>query len=565
MTDLKRRLDQVLTDFEPTGDAWERTIALARRRQRARRIRGRSISALVVVAAMLAVLLPIVVGNHKSTRQAVAAFPVTGLAIVAARHDGAVLLLSTGGKVIRTLVAAGTGVAKWGEPVSMSVSEADNAVYIGYEILTATRYSARIERVSLDGGAPVFVADGAKPAVSPDGTELAYVRESSGRCQASRVCPPVDVNEPLVVRNLVSGSEHELPASHSPGVSGLSWSDDDVHLAVSDGNGFWAVDTSSTGPAASQVAIFPPANSIPPYWSDAQYRGSSGSIGVLAFCPETVGCDQTTDVLNVDPFTEQATLLAHLDFGAGSLTFDSSGQTFAYVGLTPGTAVPSPLQLKPCAAAELCMSSARSWRLIAVDTLLMWHNGTTTKLGSGYISVALSGTGTSTPPAIHKARQVLFTHVAPDGSRVTAKAVSIVSPNCTTTVTYDCSAQGTGHTPGVEFDFTVNGRQYREVVADNDERILDPGAGIMAPLFGTIEANDLHSDARLIILHVRAPVAEVRLAPSGPGGAAPLGDRMAPVDGWVAIPIHNFTNLARPEAFDAKGKLLGSSLPFPCC
>jgi hypothetical protein len=40
---------------------------------------------------------------------------------------------------------------------------------------------------------------------------------------------------------------------------------------------------------------------------------------------------------------------------------------------------------------------------------------------------------------------------------------------------------------------------------------------------------------------------------------------MAPVDGWVAIPVHNTVNLGRPEAFDAKGKPLGTALPFPCC
>jgi hypothetical protein len=297
--------------------------------------------------------------------------------------------------VLRTLIAPGTGIAKWGEPVSISVSEAEDAVYIGYEILTSTRYSARIERVSLEGGSPVFVADGVEPAVSPDGTELAYIQESSGRCQALAPCPPVDVNLPVIVRNLTTGSEHRLPASHSPGVSGLSWSDDDVHLAISDGNGFWVEDTSATAAATSEVSIFPPANSNPSYWSDAVYRGSSGSIGAVAFCPETVSCDQTTEVLSIDPTTQQATLLAHLNFGTRSLSFDSTGQTFAYIGLAPGTALPSPLLMKSCAAAVICIGTIGSKHLTPVDTLLLWHDGTTTKLGSGYVSVALSGTGSN--------------------------------------------------------------------------------------------------------------------------------------------------------------------------
>jgi hypothetical protein len=31
------------------------------------------------------------------------------------------------------------------------------------------------------------------------------------------------------------------------------------------------------------------------------------------------------------------------------------------------------------------------------------------------------------------------------------------------------------------------------------------------------------------------------------------------------FPIHNFNNLARPEAFDDVGKSLGQTVPFPCC
>jgi hypothetical protein len=564
MTDLKGQFDRALMAFEPAGDALKQTMDLVERRRRRRRVRGQSISALVVVLALLAILTPVLHSNGKNSQRVVPESPVSGMAIVAAKHDGAIQLLSARGTVLRTLVVPGTGVAKWGEPVSITVSEAENAVYIGYEILSPTHYSARIERVSLDGGSPVFVADGAKPAVSPDGTRLAYIQESSGTCQASALCPPSDLNLPLIIRDLTTGSEDELPSPVSVGVSALSWSDDDVHLAVSDGNGFWVVDTSTAATAKNPLAIFPPANSTS-YWSLAAYRGSLGSIGAVALCPETIGCDQNTEVLSIDPTTQHAMLLARLDFGTSSLTFDSTGRTFAYVGLAPGTAVPSPLYIKSCAAAVLCMGTTGSTHLIPVDTLLIWHNGATTKLGTGYVSVALSGTGPRVPATRHKAQPVLFTHVAPDGSRVVARVVSVASSNCAIATTSDCGAPARSGTPGVEFDYTVSGLHYREVVADSDPRILDPQAGIMAPLFGANDPNQPKTDARLIILYVRAQVAEVRLAPSGPGGAAPEGDQMAPVDGWVAIPVHNTVNLARPEAFDAKGKLLGTALPFPCC
>ena len=396
MTDLKEQLDRALTAFEPSGHALEQTMDLVQRRRRRRRVRGQSLSALVVALALLAILIPVLHDSGAKPQRVTTESPLSGMVIVAARHDGAIQLLSPEGAVLRTLIAPGTGIINWGEPVSISVSEAEDAVYIGYEILSPTRYSARIERVSLEGGRPVFVAYGAQPAVSPDGTRLAYIQESSGRCRASAMCPPSDLNLPLIIRDLATGSERQLSPSHSPGVSRLSWSNDDVHLAISDGNGFWVADTSTTSAATSQVAIFPPASSIS-YWSDAVYRGSSGSIGVVAFCPETVGCDQSTEVLSIDPTTQQATPLAHLDFGTRSLSFDSTGQTFAFVGLAPGTALPSPLLLKSCKAAVLCVGTTGSKSLLPVDTLVLWHDGTTSKLGTGYVSVALSGTGSDSP------------------------------------------------------------------------------------------------------------------------------------------------------------------------
>jgi len=345
---------------------------------------------------LLALLIPVLHDRASPPRRVGTGSPVSGMAIVAARRDGAVQLVSSRGAVLRTLVARGTGIARWGEPVSLSVSEATDAVYVGYQVFSATRYSARIERVPLDGGTPVFVAQGADPAVSPDGTKLAYVQESAGRCRGSGGCPPFTLDQPVIVRDLVTGSQHRVPAAVTTGASALSWSPDDVHLAISDGNGFWVSDTSTAASATNPVAVFPPANASPPYWSDAHYRGSTGAISAVAYCPETVGCDQSTDVVSIDPTTSQATLLAHLNFGTSSLTFDDSGQTFAYIGLSPGRTLPSPLRLQTCAEAQ-CMIANGTKKLIPVDTLLLWHDGTVTTLGTGYQSVALSGTGPSVP------------------------------------------------------------------------------------------------------------------------------------------------------------------------
>lgn len=397
MTELKEQLDRALTTYEPSGHAFERTMDLVQRRRRRHRVQGQSLSALVVALAVLGVFVLVFQGNGRNSQRVTPGSPVSGMAIVAARHDGSIQLLSADGEVVRTLLAPSSEVHTWGEPVTLSVSQAEDSVYIGYEALSSTGYSARIERVSLEGGSPVFVANGTNPAVSPDGTVLAYIQEQPGSCQIMAPCPPIDLTFPLIVRNLVSGSVEQLSAPVPIGVSRLSWSDDDVHLAVSDGNGFWVVDTSTTAKAKNPLAIFPPANSSPPYWADASYRGSTGSIAAVAFCPETIGCDQSTEVLNIDPTTQQATLLAHLDFGTSSLSFDSTGQTFAYIGLAPGTVLPSPVLLRPCAAAVTCIGTSGSTQRTPVDTLLVWHDGTVNKVGTGYVSVALSGADSSSP------------------------------------------------------------------------------------------------------------------------------------------------------------------------
>jgi len=174
---------------------------------------------------------------------------------------------------------------------------------------------------------------------------------------------------------------------------------------------------------------------------------------------------------------------------------------------------------------------------------------------------AASGSTSSRPAA----SRLLFTHRSPDGSSVIARTESIVSSStCTTMVGSGASYCGSHpkFVGVIVFIYTVDNQHYRTLIFDGDPRITEPG--IMNPLFGSDLSRSNHL-ADLIILHVRSAVAEVRLAPSGPRGASPLGDRMVPVNGWAAFPIHNFTNLHDPTALNSKGKVLGTSLPFPCC
>jgi hypothetical protein len=182
-------------------------------------------------------------------------------------------------------------------------------------------------------------------------------------------------------------------------------------------------------------------------------------------------------------------------------------------------------------------------------------------------------TSTSTAPS---RTRILYTHRSPDGSTVTARVGTVTIPAPLTCTTQDVTAPECGPRagrsqtgPGIEFDYVIDGRHYRSFVLNSDSRLVptptsEPTSWGMVPLFASSDTVTAPGN-NLIILHTTGPVAQVRLTPSGPGGASPNGDQMTPVDGWVTFPIHNYTRLANPEAFDANGNSLGTSMPFPCC
>jgi hypothetical protein len=185
-------------------------------------------------------------------------------------------------------------------------------------------------------------------------------------------------------------------------------------------------------------------------------------------------------------------------------------------------------------------------------------------------------TGPATTSAVPDRTRILYTHRSPDGSVIIARVGVVTIPatvTCTTQgVTPPGCGQGPGHTqtgPGIAFDYVIDGRHYHSIVLDSDARLVPSPSDrtttwSMVPLFGSSDTIP-PTGQNLIILHTTGQVAEVRLTSSGPGGASPKGDQMAPVDGWVTFPIHNFIRLERPEALDSQGHALGTSLPFPCC
>jgi hypothetical protein len=116
---------------------------------------------------------------------------------------------------------------------------------------------AEVESMPADGGPLTMIAAGSEPAVSPDGTKLAYASQPS----TADGCPPVTTANPgtqfmLVVRTLASGATVTMPQSpitqqglFAP-ISHLSWAPDNTYLAVSisavQDNEGWAVNLLNT-------------------------------------------------------------------------------------------------------------------------------------------------------------------------------------------------------------------------------------------------------------------------------------------------------------------------------
>jgi hypothetical protein len=151
--------------------------------------------------------------------------------IVAVTAAGALEVLNSATGTAETqLVPAGV----IGDEVSVSASD---TVYFA----VARGCRDEIESVPLAGGTPVPVAAGQLPALSPDGTKLAFASEptlSDGNCVPAGG-DPVPLFR-LVVRTLATGAQVTypmVPAGSDSGlpapISHLSWAPDGQHVAVS--------------------------------------------------------------------------------------------------------------------------------------------------------------------------------------------------------------------------------------------------------------------------------------------------------------------------------------------
>lgn len=211
--------------------------------------------------------------------------------IVAVTAAGALVTLSSSGAVTRTLVPGGV--------MGDEISVAHGTVYF------AVRHGCmgKIESVSLTGGTPVQLANGSLPAISPDGSKLAYASQPS----LSMGCTPSQSNLvplfKLVIRTVSTSAEATypmVPAGQDSGlpapISHLSWAPDGQHLAVSvaaiqdnEGWGVWLVDTAAAkyylfGPGVTQVPVTGQPTPQRSYLREGVYVTTGGLFVSRACC-----------------------------------------------------------------------------------------------------------------------------------------------------------------------------------------------------------------------------------------------------------------------------------------
>jgi hypothetical protein len=218
-------------------------MSAARPASRARRDAARVLPAVIALA-----LLSACSGGSSPSQsggQASATSPASGSAsptttqasggptppgIVAVTTKGALVVLSPRtGTISKTLVSSGVT----GDEISVS---GNGTVYF------ATKHgcTTSIESVADTGGTPATIASGSLPAVTPDGSKLAYARQPGLTQGCMPGTPDLTTLYKLVVRTLSSGTEASypmLPKGQDTGlpapISHLSWAADNDHLAVS--------------------------------------------------------------------------------------------------------------------------------------------------------------------------------------------------------------------------------------------------------------------------------------------------------------------------------------------
>jgi hypothetical protein len=213
--------------------------------------------------------------------------------LVAVTTAGALVVLNPGaGSVAKTLVPSGV----IGDEVSAS---SNDTIYF------ATRHGCadEVESIGVSGGTPVMISAGSLPAVTRDGTKLAFASQPSLTQGCVPSNPDLTSLYKLVVRSLGAGTETTypmVPPGQNSGlpapISHLSWSPDDLQLAVSiasvqdnEGWNLALVDTQAakyylSGAGVKDVPVTGQPNKRDSYLREGVYLPSGGLFVSRACC-----------------------------------------------------------------------------------------------------------------------------------------------------------------------------------------------------------------------------------------------------------------------------------------
>lgn len=263
--------------------------------------------------------------------------------IVAVTTNGALVRLDSSGSADQTLVPGGV----LGDEIT--VSPDGSTVYFA----VGQGCKAQVESVPIGGGTPTVIAQGEDPAISPDGSKLAFTVEPS----LTQNCVPANANlgalYKLVIKTLSSGAEQVLPLPPQVAKSGLpqpishlSWAADNTRLAVStsavqdnEGWNIWIVDTSVAKyyvQPGSGVSFIPVTGSPTPqrsYLREGIFL-PDGDLFISRACCGGVPIHNTSRLMWVVDSSGNLVRQIAIGFASldhASLAADSSGQWLLYL------------------------------------------------------------------------------------------------------------------------------------------------------------------------------------------------------------------------------------------
>jgi hypothetical protein len=280
--------------------------------------------------------------------------PATIPGIVAVTSSGALVVLnSSTGATTSTLVPSGVV----GQEIA--VSPDGSTVYF----TAGSGCANEIESVPVSGGTPTAVAPGVLPAISPDGSKLAFAQEP-WFLPTSCATDVAVTDYSLAVRTLSTGSQVNYPMAAAAAGSGLpipilylSWAPDNASLAVTmssiQDNEGWTLNilnTASaqyylTGPGDTTVRVTGAPDPSGSYYEEAAYL-PDGNLFVNRDCCMGGGPGQPPADSNLmQEISTSGSLVRQVSIGIQandhtSLDADPTGYWLLYITGAPAAGIP---------------------------------------------------------------------------------------------------------------------------------------------------------------------------------------------------------------------------------